>query len=321
MNTHEIPDDFSRVWGALALTCDLERDLTHLPPVFSGGSDCFFLRQGGSLFRARWSGGGGGTLRLLMAPALRVFLKLEGCYGLSLDSDLFVEHECSAAILFGWPSPVEHQLTLSLASAPEQNNELLVLILPLAWVGESGLPVEKWSTSFLNGDPDRALLAKMRRLSAWMDCAIDPAPVIRLRVEALVLSLVADVIEQCKTTNPAVLLPAELPRLQMLQDFLDSGAADGMQLADIARHAGCNASTLQSRFRGAFGKTICEYLRESRLRRVAERIEKEGISLSLAAELAGYGSQANFSTAFRRCFGVSPRQVRSGMVKLGDEWV
>ena len=45
---------------------------------------------------------------------------------------------------------------------------------------------------------------------------------------------------------------------------------------------------------------------ESRLHHALERGE---LSISQAAWAAGYGSAANFATAFRRCFGLSPREV------------
>ncbi|MBP8278605.1 MAG: helix-turn-helix transcriptional regulator, partial [Propionivibrio sp.] len=35
-----------------------------------------------------------------------------------------------------------------------------------------------------------------------------------------------------------------------------------------------------------------------------------GVSVARAAEIAGYSSQANFSTAFRRHFGLSPKHYR-----------
>jgi len=36
----------------------------------------------------------------------------------------------------------------------------------------------------------------------------------------------------------------------------------------------------------------------------------QGSPVSLAAYAVGYGNPANFSTAFRRCFGVTPKHVR-----------
>ena len=96
------------------------------------------------------------------------------------------------------------------------------------------------------------------------------------------------------------------------QRWLDSGAADTLTLGAIAQHMGCNPSTLQSQFRQAFGKAIFDHLRESRLRRAAHAITAQGITMAQAAALAGYRSPANFSTAFRRLYGFSPKNLRAG---------
>ncbi|WP_177187880.1 helix-turn-helix transcriptional regulator [Formivibrio citricus] len=320
MNKLESPHDFSRLWSPLASMAELELDSTPLFPAFSGESDYLGLRQGAGIFRVRWEGGGG-MLHLMLAPALRFFFKLDGRYGLSVSGDTFRTGGSSPALVCGPYVPEMHSVRLSLsASPPGQVNELLVFVLPWAWLGERGLPAEKWPAGLLTEALDPVLQGKVRGLAAWMDRPEVAAEVLSLRVEALLLSIVADLIEQRGATDSVAVMPAEQSRLQMLKDFLDSGDADDMQLADIARHAGSNVSTLQSRFRRVFGKTICEYLRESRLRRVAERIEREGISIGLAAELAGYSSQGNFSTAFRRCFGVSPGQVKAGVARVGEAW-
>ncbi|CFO34701.1 transcriptional regulator [Bordetella pertussis] len=40
-------------------------------------------------------------------------------------------------------------------------------------------------------------------------------------------------------------------------------------------------------------------------------LECDGLSVAQAACLAGYTSAANFATAFRRAFGVTPGQLRA----------
>ena len=75
----------------------------------------------------------------------------------------------------------------------------------------------------------------------------------------------------------------------------------------MARAMRCNCNSLQQQFRAVFGKTVFDYLRASRLRRAAVALQNEGVSVARAAEIAGYSSQANFSTAFRRHFGVHHR--------------
>jgi AraC-like DNA-binding protein len=108
------------------------------------------------------------------------------------------------------------------------------------------------------------------------------------------------------------LLPRERARIGAVRELLDSGAADGLSLAEIARHAGTNVSTLQKQFRALFGLTVFEYLRRSRLLRARQALERDGCCIVNAACLAGYTSPANFATAYRRQFGITPRQSRAG---------
>lgn len=113
-------------------------------------------------------------------------------------------------------------------------------------------------------------------------------------------------------TPPATagLRPADYRRVARLRGGLQDGEFDGLGMGDIARAIGCNANTLQRHFRQVFGCSIFDYLRQCRLRRAAEALRERGVSVGQAAEIAGYGSQANFSTAFRRHFGLTPKAVR-----------
>ena len=107
------------------------------------------------------------------------------------------------------------------------------------------------------------------------------------------------------------LRPHEYRRLQRLVERLDSGEADGWSLDQIARETGVNATTLQRQFRSFKGMTVFEYQRGRRLNGAREALEREGATVTEAAWRAGYNSPANFATAFKRQFGISPRQVRS----------
>ena len=44
---------------------------------------------------------------------------------------------------------------------------------------------------------------------------------------------------------------------------------------------------------------------------------EQGGTVAHAARHAGYGSAANFATAFRRRFGLTPRQAREGLFQDG----
>lgn len=107
------------------------------------------------------------------------------------------------------------------------------------------------------------------------------------------------------------LRPQEYRRLQRLVELLDSGAADDWTLERIAREIGVNATTLQRQFRLFKGTTIFEYQRDRRLHQARTILEREGASVTEAAWRAGYSSAANFATAFKRRFGISPRLLRA----------
>jgi AraC-like DNA-binding protein len=98
--------------------------------------------------------------------------------------------------------------------------------------------------------------------------------------------------------------------MQRLRELLDSGRADEWSLAAIAREAGVNINTMQKQFRAFSGHTVFEYLRTRRLVAARRALEQEGVTVAQAAWRAGYNSAANFATAFKREFGITPRQVR-----------
>ncbi|MES2942315.1 MAG: helix-turn-helix transcriptional regulator [Pseudomonadota bacterium] len=142
-----------------------------------------------------------------------------------------------------------------------------------------------------------------------------------LYLESRTLELVAEALgsftsHESGLASPAVqaepgLRPQEHQRMRDLRAFLATGQADELSLDEIARHAGINANTLQKHFRSLHGSTIFDYLRECRLQRARQALERNGLSVGQAAVLAGYTSAANFATAYKRRFGLTPKLARS----------
>lgn len=118
-------------------------------------------------------------------------------------------------------------------------------------------------------------------------------------------------ISQQGTQLPQGLRPHEHQRIRRVLELLDSGQADQWNTEAIAREAGININSLQRQFQASQGMTLFEYQRVRKLKQAREALERDGISVTEAAWRAGYGSAANFATAFKRQFGLTPRQVRS----------
>lgn len=138
-------------------------------------------------------------------------------------------------------------------------------------------------------------------------------PLLReLMLESHTLELLAEAFDQMVDKPNAIrrrLSKRDAARLQFVREILARDDAPTRSMDSIAREAGINITTLQEQFRDAFGTTMSAFIRESRIQRARTALE-EGLSVGEAAFLAGYGSAANFSTAFKRRFGVPPKYAR-----------
>lgn len=106
----------------------------------------------------------------------------------------------------------------------------------------------------------------------------------------------------------------DAPRFQKIhkvRDFLDNREYCHLSVQEIAQIVALSQSTLQRQFKTVFGVSVDAYRREARLKMAHHLLEKEGLSVSQVADRVGYTSAANFSTAFKRHYGVLPKAVRS----------
>lgn len=132
----------------------------------------------------------------------------------------------------------------------------------------------------------------------------------RLQRESFALDLACDILRGIDAP-PEKRLGSHLERcLLRLKEWLDSGEADTLSIADMARQLGTNPVDLQNAFRSRNGITIAAYLRRQRLARAYQAMRQQGLSVEEAANLAGYEHLSSFSAAFKREYGFPPSQAR-----------
>ncbi|MBR8133192.1 helix-turn-helix transcriptional regulator [Burkholderia ambifaria] len=133
-------------------------------------------------------------------------------------------------------------------------------------------------------------------------------------LESRVLELLAEAFTPLETeaaqASDTSLGSSDYRRMAELRAFLASDAAQELSLDDIARHAGMSANAMQRQFRAAYGTTVFAFVREHHLQRARLALERDAVSVKQAAALAGYTSAANFATAYKRRFGVTPTLAR-----------
>lgn len=79
---------------------------------------------------------------------------------------------------------------------------------------------------------------------------------------------------------------------------------------DIAGLAGMSARTLQARFREATGEPLGAYIAHIQFRKAATLLRTSDLPLKAIAYRVGFAHAGNFSTAFRRRFGITPSAFR-----------
>jgi len=101
-------------------------------------------------------------------------------------------------------------------------------------------------------------------------------------------------------------------RLQFAREILLQRLADPPSLVELARLAGLNDYKLKAGFRQVFGTTVFGYLRQQRLEKARQLLQAQEISVIEAAAAVGYSSQGHFASAFRKQFGINPKDLRAG---------
>ena len=97
---------------------------------------------------------------------------------------------------------------------------------------------------------------------------------------------------------------------EQIRLFLLSQLENQNPLEALEAHMNLNRRSLQRHFKRRFGVTIADFLREARLQRAHKALSEDGVSIAMAAFMAGYTSPPNFATAFRRAYGVSPKLIQ-----------
>lgn len=164
----------------------------------------------------------------------------------------------------------------------------------------------------LLGERSLALTLPLHRaIQQVLDCRL-PAPLKKLYLHAKALEILALQAEAFAQARPPrhVRTEYDQERLLFARDYLIQHLHLPPSLPELARIAGLNEFKLKNGFKELFGQPVFAYLAEYRLLEAqAQLIEGRKTASELAFEL-GYSSLQHFSAAFKKKFGVSPRELR-----------
>lgn len=93
-------------------------------------------------------------------------------------------------------------------------------------------------------------------------------------------------------------------------EFVEEHLESELEPADVARHVGMSHWHFQRIFKALAGETLATYIRSRRFARSLERLTGTRERVLDVALAAGFDSQASFTRAFAKAFGVTPARYR-----------
>lgn len=105
----------------------------------------------------------------------------------------------------------------------------------------------------------------------------------------------------------------ELDMIEKVKTLLTKSLDATLSTAEIATKVGSSASRLTRLFKAVEGRTISEYVTARRMARALDLMQEGQLTITQIAFEVGYEHSANFSTAFRRHYGMTPRQAMQGI--------
>lgn len=134
-------------------------------------------------------------------------------------------------------------------------------------------------------------------------------PIGRLLAESCALELLAmglGLAEKPHSLETCTLRPQVVMKVLRVRDKILSELDRRHRLCDLAQFAGMSVTALKCKFQAVVGQPVFSFLRDQRLDRARQGLEREGWTVGQAAYFVGYRHATNFATAFRKRFGVSP---------------
>jgi AraC-like DNA-binding protein len=223
---------------------------------------------------------------------------------------LFVWHQPLGVEIPEWTAPGAHEHSVSISVRPER--------LMKAFFG-SNVQAPPALENFLSGAANQPshlklpLNAEMFSVATRLINNAKGGPLGLVYVEALALELLCEALTQMDDVTAAVqanFSARELRCLQIARNLLTKQFAPPPTIRQVAREAGMAETTLKRDFKIAFGETVFDFSLRCRMQQALKILRSERLPIDHVGRAVGYQHPTSFATAFRRHFGMSPKDVR-----------
>ncbi|MBE9171462.1 helix-turn-helix transcriptional regulator [Pleurocapsales cyanobacterium LEGE 06147] len=103
-----------------------------------------------------------------------------------------------------------------------------------------------------------------------------------------------------------------IARIHYAREILLSRLENPPSLLELAQIVGVSDRTLRRGFQELFGTTVFSYLTSKRMEKANQLLRSGKLSVAEVANISGYSQQGHFAAAFKRKFGITPRECLLG---------
>ena len=129
--------------------------------------------------------------------------------------------------------------------------------------------------------------------------------------ELMGLQLMA-VLRQGMSSQPSRLKPQTIAQIYAARELLLANLEQPPSSLELAKRVGISDRTLRRGFHELFGKTVFDYLTEQRMTQAEQWLREKARTVAEVAAIVGYSNPSHFTAAFKRQFGITPRDCLAG---------
>jgi len=127
-------------------------------------------------------------------------------------------------------------------------------------------------------------------------------------LELLSLHLAALGLDPCRSSRGQFLNTDEKQKILKARDLLVSDLQSPPSLEKLSKMTCMTPAKLQAGFKQAYGKSVFDYFREYRMQKAMQLLDETRTNVSQTAWQVGYTNVSHFSEAFKKRFGILPKQ-------------
>lgn len=102
----------------------------------------------------------------------------------------------------------------------------------------------------------------------------------------------------------------DIESLKQSKCILIENITNPPSIKELAHKSAINDFKLKKGFKQIFGNTVYGFLREYRLNKAKQLLEKGDVNISEVATLVGYKQLSHFSMVFKKHFGINPKEIK-----------